>query len=65
MFPARLWPLVISVFLFDGTFLLVLPALLLRSPAPSETSKNNSNSLLGSDLKEDRRSSHMAILQCS
>lgn len=51
----------ISTFLFNSnTFLLVLPALLLRLPALSETSKNNSNLLLGSNLKEDIRFSYMA-----
>jgi hypothetical protein len=62
MFRVRPWPLVvISTFLFNSnTFLLALPALLLRLPASSETNKNNSNSLLGSKFKEDGRFYHMA-----
>jgi hypothetical protein len=65
MFWVRPWPLIVtSTFLFNSnTFLLALPALLLRLPAPSETNKNNSNSLLGSKFKKDGRFSHMAT-QC-
>jgi hypothetical protein len=56
MFRVRPWPLmVISTFLFDSnTFLIVLPALLPRLPAPSETSKSNSP-CLGSKFREAGR----------
>lgn len=52
-FWARPWPLVVILtFLFESKY---CTTRLLRLPAPSETSKNNSNSCLSSEYKESGR----------